>query len=582
MKSLYERIMDELDADKAMEHVHWLTENTPSRISGTGQDRKAAEYLVDKMKSYGLEAGILEFETYNSRPGKSFLRLVSPENREIMSLPCCHVEPTPEGGKIYDLIYVGAGAEEDYEGKDVEGKAVLVEVSYAPATPEKAMIARRHKAEAMICMNWGRRSEHVICMRGLKTVWGNPTPDTFDKIPKITGCSITRADGEDLRDMCLKGDPVKIHMEVTAERLWETLPQPVGYIRGKEEPEKFLLVSAHLDAWSPGVTCNATGDATMLEMARVFAKFKDELKRSICFAYWNGHEIAEAAGSTWFADTYWDSLSENCIGYVNIDSTGMKDADTYDLTASRELGRFASEAVWNSIGEDVEAVPLSKIGDQSFFGLGIPAIFGRLSYNENVLEQTHGATLGWWNHTAEDGMDKADPVNIGRDNMAEAAYILGIVNSEILPYDFTDTAADIFRKLETLAPFADGIMDMKNLTDKAKKLCVNVKALNEMISEKKQGSKAEERRAVNDVMIRISRSLTGPFYTACGRYSQDSYGLSVLAKPVPLLYPLVEMSRMDKEDTGYRLMKTQMLRNRNMLSDALSTANESIERLLKK
>ena len=125
-------------------------------------------------------------------------------------------------------------------------------------------------------------------------------------------------------------------------------------------------------------------------------------------------------------------------------------------------------------------------------------------------------------------------------------------------------------------------MDMKNLTDKAKKFCVNVKALNEMISEKKQGYKAEERRAVNDVMIRISRSLTGPFYTACGRYSQDSYGLSVLAKPVPLLYPLVEMSRMDKEDTGYRLMKTQMVRNRNMLSDALSTANESIERLLKK
>ena len=45
MKSLYERIMDELDADKAMEHVHWLTENTPSRISGTGQDRKPRNIL---------------------------------------------------------------------------------------------------------------------------------------------------------------------------------------------------------------------------------------------------------------------------------------------------------------------------------------------------------------------------------------------------------------------------------------------------------------------------------------------------------------------------------------------------------
>ena len=86
--------------------------------------------------------------------------------------------------------------EDDYDDKDVEGKAVLVEVSYAPATPEKAMIAYRKGAKAMICMNWGRKDEAVICMRGLKGVWGNPTRESFEKIPKITGCSITRRDGD--------------------------------------------------------------------------------------------------------------------------------------------------------------------------------------------------------------------------------------------------------------------------------------------------------------------------------------------------------------------------------------------------
>ena len=33
----------------------------------------------------------------------------------------------------------------------IAGKAVLVEVSYAPATPEKAMLASEHHAAAMIC-----------------------------------------------------------------------------------------------------------------------------------------------------------------------------------------------------------------------------------------------------------------------------------------------------------------------------------------------------------------------------------------------------------------------------------------------
>lgn len=80
------------------------------------------------------------------------------------------------------------------------------------------------------------------------------------------------------------GEKIEIKLKITAERLWEKLPQPSGFIKGKD-PEKFLLVTGHLDAWEPGVTCNATGDASMLEMVRVFSKFKDELERSIWFVF---------------------------------------------------------------------------------------------------------------------------------------------------------------------------------------------------------------------------------------------------------------------------------------------------------
>ena len=169
MSTLKDKILAELDVDRAMSHILWLTENTPRRISGTGQDRIAAEYIVKEMKSYGCEAEILEFETYNSRPGTSEITILSPELKTLDSMPCCHIEPTSPDGDVYELIYVGAGGEDDYDDKDVEGKAVLVEVSYAPATPEKAMIAYRKGAKAMICMNWGRKDEAVICMRNGKS-----------------------------------------------------------------------------------------------------------------------------------------------------------------------------------------------------------------------------------------------------------------------------------------------------------------------------------------------------------------------------------------------------------------------------
>lgn len=581
MKTIMERMMRELDVEQSMNHVRWLTKNTPSRISGTGQDKIAAEYICGEMKSYGCEAKILEFETYNSRPGCSEMKLILPREQSIASLPCCHINSTPPEGLTLELVYLGSGSEEEYAKKDVVGKAVLVEVSYAPATPEKAMIAARHGASAMICMNWGQ-DQDVICMRGLKGVWGNPTPESYYKIPQITGCSVTRKAGEDLRELCLAGNSVKIHLKVTGERLWEKLSQPIGYVCGTEQPEKFLLVSAHLDAWEPGVTDNNTGIATQLEMARVFAKYQKELKRSICFVNWNGHEIAEASGSTWFADTYWDQLSENCVGYINIDSTGMVDATQYEADASRELKNFVKQAVKTAIDEDITPRSLGKIGDQSFFGLGLPSIFGRVGFTEENIKANYGATLGWWNHTIEDNLDKVDIENLNKDNRVSLAILLGLVNSDILPYDFMETANDIYQKIVDISPSAEGIIDISVLLDNAKVLCKNIECLNEFILKiKSMRLNTNEASKINEVLLKLSRILTGPFYTASSRYAQDSYGLSILAKPLPHLHPITTMRALGEKSLEYRLLHTQMLRNRNMLSDTLRAANECVEVLLR-
>ena len=54
-------------------------------------------------------------------------------------------------------VRVGMKAE-DYIDKDPRGKIVLVEVSYAPATPEKARIAAEKGTIGIVCINWGRRT----------------------------------------------------------------------------------------------------------------------------------------------------------------------------------------------------------------------------------------------------------------------------------------------------------------------------------------------------------------------------------------------------------------------------------------
>lgn len=64
------------------------------------------------------------------------------------------------------------------------------------------------------------------------------------------------------------------------------------------------------------------------------------------------------------------------------------------------------------LDEDVDVAYLAKTGDQSFFGVGVPSIAGRISYSPEVVKQQNGATLGYWNHTCEDSIDKMDVDNL--------------------------------------------------------------------------------------------------------------------------------------------------------------------------
>lgn len=581
MKDLLNKMLAELDVEKSVEHVKWLTDNTPNRLSGGGQDLKAAEYICEKMKEYGLESQILDFEAYNSHPGKSEVKVLYPENTTLKSLPCGHINSTPIGGMEFEVIYLGSGGEEDYVGKDVEGKAVLVEVSYAPATPEKAMLASEHGAAAMICMNWGKPEKELICNRALKAVWGNPTPESFEKIPQLAGVSVTRKDGEYLRELCLNNDKVVINIDVQSSREWMHLPQPLGILRGTEEPEKFLLVSAHLDAWCPGVTCNATGDATMLEMARVFGKYKDEMKRSIYFVYWNGHEIAEAAGSTWFNDYFYEDVRDNCIGYINIDSTGMLDASIYIADSSRELYDFTLETITDILQEEIRVNYLAKTGDQSFFGVGVPSIAGRVMYSDEVVADENGATLGYWNHTIEDGIDKMSVENLEKDNRVDVGVLLGLTNAEVLPYNFEKTCEDMAEKVAFIKAESGNIISLDKIQKKIEELTANVEKLNELIKKGNSGDLNKDVvKKLNDTLLRLSRSITNAFYTNAEKYDQDSYGRTILSKPLPLLYPMTELAKMDSESLEYKLLYTKMLKNRNRVYDAVSLANEYVSLFL--
>lgn len=360
---------------------------------------------------------------------------------------------------------------------------------------------------------------------------------------------------------------MRVKVTAIADRTWSKVHQPKGILRGNGKRDEFVLVCSHLDAWKPGVTCNATGNATTLEICRILSQHRQELDRDIYFVFWNGHEVAEAAGSTWFVDNYWDLLNKKCVGYMHIDSTGVRETELFEIKASEELLDFAKANAEKVLPQmELRAMSLKKIGDQSFMGIGVPSITQRISFTQAYMEHAHGATLGWWNHTKEDGLDKCDPDVLVEDTKASLQVIYDLATVELLPYDFTEKLAQFRAKAEKLAEKYGNHLDFTDLLENLKQ----VENMVRKVQERKEDCHGEKAQLYNDFLKEVSRQITNVTMTYVDKYSQDSYGYTKLSAPIPLFADLPRLEELDRDSLEYGLVKTQVVRNKNRINDALT------------
>ncbi|WP_371227934.1 M28 family peptidase [Roseovarius sp. 2305UL8-3] len=567
----------DVSIENVMTHVTHMQQHFPNRKSGDGQDLEAARYVVERMKDYGLRAELQPFETYDSDIGTSCVKLGGIDGEDIASLPCLHVEPTPDAGLTVELVDVGPGGTEDYEGKDVRGKIVLAEVSYAPATPEKARIAAANGAAAILLMNWGRDNSTEIPWRGLKSVWGNPTPESVVEMPLIPGVSISRADGLRLRGLMAEGT-VTLYLRLTAHREWRRLHQPVAWLDAPEtapQRDQFMVVSAHVDSWNPGVTDNIAGMSVILEMARAFAAQKDKLTRSAVFCCWNGHEVAEAAGSTWFVDSHWEKINRDAVGYLNVDSVGMRNTSVFHVNCSPELQALAHAVTDEVYAERLprSVTPLRRVGDQSFFGVGVPAITGRHMFSAEVIREHNGATLGWYNHTGFDTLEEVDPAALAGDLEWNSAALSCFLTEQTLPYRFADRLADMKIRFESALTNSTQKSGLEVVFFDIARLEPEIAWLDSVLMQ--TDLPTAPRLIADRAARRIARQLTFLTSAALGKYGQDSYGSSTLLQPVPLLACLAEYEATTPGSMEERLLWTKLIQLRHQLTDAFELAHNA-------
>jgi hypothetical protein len=572
-----EAIQRDLSVDQAWRHLEHIAGEIPSRLAGSPNARRMAEYAHDALGRAGLESRLDEFPGLVSFPEEGLVRVLSPERREVAANTLGHSASTD--GLEGELVYVGSGAESEYAGKDVRGKITLSELSYSPARHEKALIAWRRGSIAQVMMNWGDDSNPAVPFGSIKSAWGNPSPEALaTEMPDLPCLGIARTEGLRLRRLCQAGG-VRVWLRARASNGWHRLTMTSAELAAGQQ---FMLLGGHMDSWpGPQASDNAAGSACILELARVFAAHRGELRRGLVAGLWMGHETGTMISSSRFADLNWDRLRRGCVAYLQIDQPAIAGSSTWRLDSTDEAAGYLARATRAVVGEaPIHTARMRRTGDTSFFGVGLPTIAGIMSFTDAEIERTALATLGWWHHSLENTLDKVDRDRLGLHLRVYARWMWDLLTAPLLPFEYAPMVAGLAARIDELASREVPGIEVASVAERARELRELAARFDARVEAERARPAEPVAELLSGAMLRLSRALVPITSTVVGPYGQDRYGHAWQAGAIPALsgYEALAAGRPDSEEfqTGW----VAAVRARNRLADVLDGAVGVVRRAL--
>src|SRR5260370_14238927 len=95
------------------------------------------------------------------------------------------------------------------------------------------------------------------------------------------------------------------------------------------------------------------------------------------------------------------------------------------------LAELASAVTHAETGQNHAGKRPSRSSDQSFWGIGIPSMYGSVSHQPPDAKMRN--PLGWWWHTPHDPIDKIDPEFLVRHTRLVLHTPCPLVSDKVLP-----------------------------------------------------------------------------------------------------------------------------------------------------
>jgi hypothetical protein len=527
---------------------------------------KSADMIVERLKALGVPVTVHEPDIYLSIP---FDASVTVGGKTMRAKPPAYSVPTT--GVTAEVAYVPAAYSKSigklfHRNQTVTDMAALkgkIAISEGFAFPQKIREFELAGAVGVIAVNPGIDIHWGICT----SIWGTPDLDDLPRKPGIPVVAVNNPDGNELIKLAGTGQTITIAAHL--EEGWFKQKVPVAEIRGSMEPDKFVLLHGHYDSWDMGVGDNATGDATMLEIARVLSAHAGELKRSVRIAWWPGHSTGRYAGSTWFADHFALDLDANCVAQVNCDSPGCRWATEFkDVSWTKETEGYAKAVIKAVAGLESHGERPHRAGDYSFNNIGISSLLMLSSTMPDELRAAKGyytvggcgGNIAW--HTENDTIEIADKDILLRDIKVYCEVIASIADADLLPFDWRAQVAEFGETIAGYQAAAGNAFDFAPAIAATGSLAGILETFYIAAGAGKIPS-----ATANAVIQRLARILVPINYTSGPRFRHDP---ATPVAPLPTLAPATQLEGMDKVMLGFA--RTQLVRGQNRYIAAVREA----------
>ncbi|MCA2011213.1 M28 family peptidase [Cereibacter sphaeroides] len=544
----------------------------------------AGDLIADRLKALGLPVTVHRPTVCLSIPLSASVTL---DGEEMFAKPPSSSKSCPQGvpGELFyipaqksslrsynkkAMAFFGEGVGTDAEMREkVAGKILITEGFGNPAL---AAIAMDWGAIGLIAVNPGVDTHWGTCT----TVWGSPDLDDFGRKPTIPVIAVANPVGTKLIERAKQG-ATEVTIKTEMQEGWFEQAIPVVEIPGTVEPEKFVLLHGHYDSWDVGVGDNATGDATMLEVARVLWENRDKLYRSVRVAWWPGHSTGRYAGSTWFSDHFALDLDANCVMQVNCDSPGCRWATSYHQTTSMtETWALVKEVIEQIAGQTPVMQRPHQAGDYSFNNIGISSFFMLSSTMPDDLRAEKGyyavsgcgGNIAW--HTENDTMEIADKGVLDTDIKIYLESVWRVANAPVIPVDWRATLVEFRETAAKYTKAAGEAVDLKAVSGA-------IEALGGALEAFYAGVEAGSIPAAkaNEVQMRLARILVPVNYTTAPRFTHDP---AITRAPLPLIEGVMDLAHVPAEMRNVTL--TQLMRGANRTAAALIEAKRLVDSAL--